>query len=120
MKITDTFEPIYLPYYSFGEDPSGTGTFVKKHYDFTKYFGSFINPYLTIVKYNWTCKSCEQKITDPVQVVTNESHRPCYHVNCFEQLYDRMLELLLNNRKTIMSQIENIRDDLTPAPIQFR
>ena len=72
-----------------------------------------LSPRLTIVKYNWRCRACQEKILDDVQIVTQESHRPAYHVNCWRVLYERILHEITRTNDVLLHQIDGV--ELTPC-----
>lgn len=70
-------------------------------------------PTLTVLKYNWKCKACGEKIHDDAQIITQESHRPSYHVRCWQILFERAMTGINDHATHVLRQTEGA--ELTPC-----
>lgn len=68
----------------------------------------FLLPYLITKASNYTCKSCGNKILQQYQIITEEPYRPTYHVKCYNELYESMINQITTFK---ISEIDNLIPD---------
>ena len=72
----------------------------------------FLVPHLHTLGTNYKCKLCQNKIHDKYKITTREPYTPIYHVHCYKQLHDQMINRL---QQFTTVEIEKIQDDKKPA-----
>ena len=102
--------------FHFNGDYSGNN-FQWKYYQDWYGVASFINPTITVNKYNWACKGCGVKIQDDVQIESKELRNPVYHVKCYKFIAKKVLEELQENEKEMYAQIDNIPNEELYEPM---
>ena len=114
MDIKDVIHHRYDGYNSYSVTYTENGDFTLPTVIDQWQWRELLLPKITVTKYKWKCRACQKKILDDVQVVTTESQRPSYHVNCWKLLYERMMHDITRTNEALFSQIEGV--ELTPCP----
>jgi len=68
-----------------------------------------LNTSISLQKSKWKCKHCKEKINEPIQIITQESHLPVYHIKCYMAIHDAIIHKFNNQKSIIENQIEIAR-----------
>ena len=61
----------------------------------------FLNMQISNYKKNWKCIVCKQKLNTVKQIQTSEYRYPVYHIQCYMQLHDLVMQKLLQHKSIV-------------------
>lgn len=56
---------------------------------------------LTHERKGYTCRACQEKVHDQIQMWTSEPHQPTYHIRCYEFMYSKMINELVDHHNNL-------------------